>query len=695
MYNLKSNKMFKSKSSTLLTLFCILSILVSESFAQNGARVNLQSNRWKFNISHTPQSSISKNAPRAEFITANPTEGFTLKMDVNLSSFDGEVKLLDIDSVAHISMRRAGLDERNRQNYPAFKMPDGSIPVLEASIILRREDKNNQPQKMVIGYPLAMLKNSYGKHEVILNFDGIKWTMYVDKELVDNDFAIGYPKWNANAGWSINPRFVENAEVFTPAIKPMKDTPKESAERPQIQYWTPTGHNSWVGDVATLYQDGRFHVFYLYDRRHHASKLGVGGHYFEHLSTTDFKNWTEHEAATPIEEQWETFGTGTPFVWNGKLHIAYGLHTSRIYPDEKNMSPSLKAYYDNYKKTGFFDYTSFPNFPSGTTYSVSQDGVSNFVKSKKIVHYSENPAIYVDPNGKLTMLASFRAKGMWQTDSLDGGWHCVNETFPPGGDCTFFFRWGKYDYIIGGFVDLWKKSIEEPETKYKSVVAEGEDFYNGFNVPAITEISNNRFIMSGWLPIRGWGGPLLIHELVQQPSGRIGTKWMEELIPEKGIDKTIAKELNDALFFTTKEQSFMLTFDVTPTDIRNGKLAVSFLPTEGTTRGCEFQLRLNDLVAQYSDASFDGYANPEKSLRQGGQPQSVGNYAIEKLTGVDNAFRIRIIVKQTDKFGGALIDSEIASQRTMVTFRPDLIVEKLMFKSEGLTVKNINIAPLK
>ena len=56
-----------------------------------------------------------------------------------------------------------------------------------------------------------------------------------------------------------------------------------------MQYWTPPGHNAWVGDVATLFHAGRYHVFYLYDRRHHRSKFGKGAHYFEHLSTADFK----------------------------------------------------------------------------------------------------------------------------------------------------------------------------------------------------------------------------------------------------------------------------------------------------------------------------------------------------------------------------------------------------------------------
>jgi hypothetical protein len=75
---------------------------------------------------------------------------------------------------------------------------------------------------------------------------------------------------------------------------------------------------------------------------------------------------------------------------------------------------------------------------------------------------------------------------------VDGGWRCVSPDFPPGGDCTFFFRWGRFDYIIGGFKDLWSKPAEAPDSAYEDVVRKGLDFYDGLNVPSITEITGVR-----------------------------------------------------------------------------------------------------------------------------------------------------------------------------------------------------------
>lgn len=54
-----------------------------------------------------------------------------------------------------------------------------------------------------------------------------------------------------------------------------------------------------------------------------------------------------------------------------------------------------------------------------------------------------------------------------------------------------------------------------------------------------------------------------------------------------------------------------------------------------------------------------------------------------------------MIVKYEDKFGGSLIDTEIAGQRTIISFRPDLKVENLLLRSEKNGIKNVKIASLK
>ena len=75
---------------------------------------------------------------------------------------------------------------------------------------------------MTIGIPLAILKTPEGKHEIVLHFSGVGWTMYVDGQLLDNDFPFGYPQWAGQSTWKMDPEYVVQAAIYLPAIKPEK-----------------------------------------------------------------------------------------------------------------------------------------------------------------------------------------------------------------------------------------------------------------------------------------------------------------------------------------------------------------------------------------------------------------------------------------------------------------------------------------
>lgn len=647
---------------------------------------------WLFNPSQPALSTLTAQAPQAEFaVPASAGKSLTVKFTVDLKRVEGEKTILEIPAVLRVLLRQHDPRDRNRQNYAAFRMPDGSVPVLEAEVTLHSVEHPDW-KSMTVGIPLALIEKPGGTHDVVLNFTGVRWTMYVDGRLLDNDFPFGYPQWPEKSTWKLDGKYVRNAALYLPAIEPEKKPAKTPGVSPCIQYWTPPGHNDWVGDVVTLFHEGRYHIFYLYDRRHHQSKFGRGAHYFEHLSTQDFKTWTEHEAATPLEEQWECIGTGTPFVFQNKLCLSYGLHTTRVYPREKTMLPAQWEYLKKHGRTGAFKEGTSPGVPAGATYAVSADGVSDFTKSHVMFHPCENPSVYIDPNGKLRMLANAGSNGMWASEAVEGGWRCTLPGFPPGGDCTFFFRWGKFDTIIGGFTGLWSKPADAPDSAYKDVARQGLDFYDGLGVPAITGIQDGRFVMAGWVPVRGWGGNLVLRELIQFPDGRIGAKWMQEVTPATEPPKTIVARLAETTTVAADSRSFLLAFDVHPKEAKKGRLGILLLPESGTQASCEVQIRLDDLRAQFAPGSLDHFAAPQKSMREGSVPHHAGNYAIENLLGVDKPFTVRLMVHSDDKIGGSLVDVEIAGQRTMLSYRPELTVKRLLFRTEGVELRNVQIA---
>ncbi|MDR2472735.1 MAG: hypothetical protein LBD53_04100 [Tannerella sp.] len=669
-------------------------------------KVELLSSARTFDFDgRTASATLNPQSSQADItLPDDPKKGFTLKFSLTTKPFKNEETVLEIHNILTVRLRQHDRNTRDRQNYPAFKMPDNSCPVLEAALKLKLYPDKDEIQDMIVGIPLAMLDEPFGKHEIVLNFSGVCWTLFVDGKLSDNDFAIGYPLWEEKNSCKINPDYTPKAEFYYPALTPKRLTPTETpSETPsetvsetssEIQYWTPTGHNAWVGDVATIYHKGRYHVFYLYDRRHHAAKFGRGGHYFEHLSTTDFKTWTEHEPATPIEEQWETFGTGTPFVFDHKLCISYGLHTTRIYPHEQTNLPMQWDFIQKHGLTGTFNVDLSQKYPAGATYSISDDGIAGFKKTGVIFHPCENPSVYVDPDGKLKLLANYQAKGTWESQSVDQGWRCLNKDFPPGGDCTFFFRWGKFDYIIGGFVNQWIKPAGTDDSLYVDLARQGLDFYDGTGVPAVSQIHDKRFVMAGWMPIRGWGGPLIIRELTQFPDGRIGTKWMDEITPQTGEIISLASSISDNQIFANDNESFLLSFQVVPAK-GGGKFGIVFSEGNNETNACELQICSDKKRAQFAAGAFNGFSAQTKSLREGG---SNGLYpapeAIENLIGVDKPFTVRVIVKGSDKLGGSLIDVEIAGQRTLITYRPDLTVKQLLFRTKGVELKHIRLGNL-
>lgn len=622
------------------------------------------------------------------------SKGFALAMTVSLKPWGGDREILEIPGVLSVRLRNADPRGHGGQNYAAFKMADGAVPVLEAGLRLRQPAGDREVREMTVGVPLAELRQPWGEHRVVLNFTGLMWTLYVDGELMDNDFPLGYPELAKMAGCVSDDRFVREATLFrAPAEARLADGGQP--EFAEVQYFTPSWHNAWVGDVVSCYFKGRYHLFYLFDRRGHGSKFGHGGHYFEHLSTADFVNWTEHGPATPLEYQWETVGTGTPFVWKGKLCLAYGMHTTRMFPREATALPEQWDWINRHGESKAIAFDTLRTIPAGATYAVSSDGGHSFTKSHILIHPAENPSIYIDDKGRPGMLANYGARGTWTSAQIDGGWKCVDENFPPGGDCTFIFNWGKYDYIVGGFTHMWRKLHKDPIGKYEDMVAQGLDFYDGLSVPAITRVRGGRYVMAGWMQTGGhWGGPLVIRELVQHPDGRIGTKWMRELVPDTGQPRLLADSIAaPAATVNADGGSFLLTFKVVPAP--GGTVGVELLPRVGSEDGCEWQIDLASKRAQFAPVAEGGFAAPQKTLGEGGQPSKAGDYAIGNLTGVGEPFAVRMIVKHTGKLGGSVVDVEVAGQRTMLSWRRQLSAERLRFRLRRATLRDIRIAPLR
>ena len=200
---------------------------------------------------------------------AAETATFTADFDIDLTGAKTE-RLWEIPGAITLAVREAGADKAlfaydlGQGNYLAFRLADGTCPVIEATMAC--------PAGRV-GIPLGALASPGGRHSVTLDFNGVYWSILVDGKHLDRDLPWkDLPAIDGAKAKTLSPR-VKSAAFKSPA---RKDAIVEMAKsRPidgPIQYWTPEGHNAWLGDVSMCTYEGRLHVFYLHDRRHHKSK---------------------------------------------------------------------------------------------------------------------------------------------------------------------------------------------------------------------------------------------------------------------------------------------------------------------------------------------------------------------------------------------------------------------------------------
>lgn len=651
-----------------------------------GSHVVTTSSRYTFSFEESA-AQLNGKASEGYLRPDNRFEkGFCLRFNVDFQPGFPESEILSIDNVLSVCLRWQDPAKNDAQNYVAFPMQDGSVPVMEATLQLKDIDDSGSSGRIRVGVPLSLLDRPWGSHQVVLNYTDIALTLYVDGILYDNDFVVGHPSADSFTHWKRDVRFVSNASLDYSVSVSSKVRKNSRKHRPELQYFTPEGHNAWMGDVATCWFGGRYHIFYLYDRRGHRSKMGRGGHYFAHLSTDDFKTWTEHEPAVPLEYKWQTLGTGTPFVYRDSLYLSYGLHTTRI---SANARKTLDAQWKQIEEEGHtrpLHMDTLQTLPAGSTYAVCTDGVSEFRKSGILFHPCENPSISTLPNGKLVMFASYGARGTWIADRPEGPWKCVDKDFPLGGDCTFPFTWGEYEYVIGGFTQMWRKTAHGNE----DLAALGQDIYDGLSVPCVTEVMDGRRIMAGWVQVNGhWGGALVVRELLQGPGGRLESCWMPELMPVTGRKRELAYQTVKEEAFETEHSSFLLTFDVVGIN-ESSKVMLELASRRPSPPSTWWTMDFASGRAQFSGSS----SSKEKTIREGGKPHHAQNYAIEGIARDEERCPVRIIVKQSNKLCGSLVDVEIGGRRTMISYRGGLDAGLIRLIPENATVENVCLSSL-
>lgn len=606
-------------------------------------------------MSNSP-SILRKATPRdlCEFTPSDLQEGgWSITFEVDTRGVKDAETLFSLEGVVSVAFRMAGTDSARYEldhrfgNYLRYPLSDGLIPVLECTL----------PGGTPIGVPLAALKEPEGIHQVMIRRgNDAAWSLSVDGVVMDADGLLDrtIPWPEAMPEIDIASSRVDSFSFLVPAL----DLPQETDERPvdrPIQFWTPDGFNTWVGDVVVGIFRNRFHLFYLFDRRHHGSKKGTGGHYFAHLSSADLVHWVEHPVATTIPEWWMTCGTGTPFVWKDRFYLAYGLHTTRFMPSEETCEKAMHDAFQERGEMGEFAFGELPGYPIGGTCAVSDDGI-HFSPTHQLIHPAQNPTIYNRTDGLLGLVNSYGGlHGMFVSDR-PSGWKMLDPDIPIDGDCPCEFEWKGHHYLIQGF-QYMAYNEDGRVGGWVDWSQTGDDIYDGLSVPMVASWGEDRRIMAGWIQHpAGWGGWLAFHELVAFPDGKLGVKWLDETPPPG---------------------------DVYSFECKAGETVRIVIPNEGKGPSVEFRIEAKEARAQWADvedasipaprqmtqAEWNASTDPEVQKKRYLRACEVAQYAVQNLRGLEKPFRVRVAVSFDAKSGCTLLDAEIAGSRAMICQR--------------------------
>lgn len=622
-------------------------------------------------------------------------EGFVIKLRLH-EAVKEDLTLLDIKGCIKITQRVIKAeDEESLSNYEKsegyFMKPDksGNAPVLETELSFSNPE-HPEWNKMKLGINTLMF--DVCREDLYIVYDGVNFRLVFGGAVINNNMPFGTlakPEENEvyiNEALScIEYSFeISKAEYFR----------KFDVSDRNLNYYTPFGHNNFIGDVANFYHNGTYHMLYLPDRHHHGNRWGNGGHHFEHMITKDFKNWEDVGPVWDISKSWQSTGTGTMFFHKGKYYVAFGLHTSRVIDEEKICSKELNEYYNSNGETkvvSFEELDRSGKYPGGASYSVSDDGI-NFSMGEKIFCTCENPSVY--SNGEeLIMYAGYGGlSGVWSSSEVDKPWKIISPMpFESGEEslmknsteCPSYFEWNGYKYMIMGFNGFWR--TERDSDEFIEYASKGFDVYEGLNVPMATKVGDGRAVIAGWIGGSAWGSAVVHRELLQYENGDLGMKWLPELFPEIEREDISAKEGEIPI---NEKKSYYIEAEIDPKKADVFRLL--FVNGSEGEKSCELRLDLakgeagfgsclegetaEDILPMWKIAKKLGkdFSNKHKNL-----PGKSGDFSIANIRYPKEKFKLKVITHYYEKNNSMIIDVEIAETRTLLTCRKGFLLTKI------------------
>lgn len=249
--------------------------------------------------------------------------------------------------------------------------------------------------------------------------------------------------------------------------------------------------------------------------------------------------------------------------------------------------------------------------------------------------------------------------------------------------CPNWFKWNDWYYFMGGNGYTWKSN--QP---FGPWTMQSPSRMDSLAVPKVGEFTGNRRIFAGWLSDGGFGGNLILRDLVQFPDGTLGTKFVPEMIPASGepiklsgtelVTQIDAKSGRKQILLDNIPNDARITLTLVPEGAVKA-LGLRLRTTDGTSDGTEFRLDTKTARASFSHSTHSGSGGP-----QGGW------VAIAGLRGLDKAVRLDVICRHD------IVDVEVNGQHTLANrfWNPKGNKLGIWVEDGSVAVRDVTVRPL-
>ena len=300
----------------------------------------------------------------------------------------------------------------------------------------------------------------------------------------------------------------------------------------RMNHWKPRG-NCFAGDCMPFYRDGVFHLYYLLDVGHHRHPIAgtLGGHQYAHATSSDLVTWRHEKLALTLDfENGECSNcTGSILEYRGSIYAFYALR-SRYFPGEAIRIavstdggftfrpwrlPELPAPPDS--NGAFRDPMAFIG-EDGLVHLLISSGANDRsgthpVRHGEVAHYTTEDLIH------------YRREG-----TLIRTW-CIPEC------CDYFRLGGLYYYTYNLAWETHVRCSEYPFGPWR-IPPNDVPASRFCAVMKTAQWKDGRRIGAGWVPtmengVPVFGGRLAFREVIPENDGSLGTKFVDEMLPDR------------------------------------------------------------------------------------------------------------------------------------------------------------------